>query len=53
MKNLNVIIILIDGGRLDYVLKSDFYKPILILEHPCVGLVIEGICYLFLSSYFP
>ena len=26
MKNLNVIIILIDGGRLDYVLKSDFYK---------------------------
>ena len=26
MKNLNVIIILIDGGRLDHVQKSDFYK---------------------------
>ncbi len=28
MKNLNVIIILIDGGRLDYVLKSAFYTKL-------------------------
>ena len=26
MKNLNVIMILIDGGRLDHVLNSDFYQ---------------------------
>ena len=26
MKNLNVIMILIDGGRLDHVLNSDFYR---------------------------